>query len=91
MLYDNYDRAAAFLEGPFEGLCTPSEMAEYLNIDDSTIRQAIRSGKLREGVDCLKLGKQWVLSRKAWGQLKGNYQQYSVLKTECYKVVHAEK
>lgn len=83
MLYDDPTRAAAFLSGPFEELCTPAEMAEYLHIDDSTIRQAIRSGRLKIGQDCIQLGKQWLLSRYAWRAMCGDYLKFSLLKVDC--------
>lgn len=89
MIYDNPTRAAAFLSGPFLDLCTPSEMADILHIDDSTIRQAIRSGRLKIGEDCLQMGKQWVLSRQAWKTMYGNYSKYSELKEECRKTVNS--
>lgn len=89
MIYDNPARAAAFLNGPFEGLCTPTEMAEYLHIDDSTIRQAIRSGRLTVGEHCIQLGKQWVLSRYAWDIMAryGGYQELSMLEAKCRKTI----
>lgn len=83
MIYDNPTRAAAFVSGPFKDLCTPAEMAEYLHIDDSTIRQAIRSGRLAVGKDCLRLGKQWVLSRHAWRSMCGDYEKFAVLQIDC--------
>lgn len=87
MIYDNPTRAAQFLSGPIMELCTPSEMADYLGIDDSTIRQAIRRGKLETGRDCFLLGKQWILSRHAWAVMCGDYQKFSTLCVECRRTV----
>lgn len=91
MLYDDPTRAAAFLSGPFADLCTPTEMAETLHIDDSTIRQAIRSGRLVIGKDCIQLGKQWLLSRHAWSVMgkHGGYQEFSMLQVNCRKAIKA--
>lgn len=87
MISDNLTRAITFTTGPFMELCTPAEMAEVLGIDDSTIRQAIRSGRLLIGTDCIQLGKQWVLSRHAWKSMCGDYQKFSVLKVNCCKTI----
>lgn len=89
MLYDNPFRAEAFISGPFAGLCTPAEMAEILGIDDSTIRQAIRNGRLKIGHDCFQLGKQWILSENAWKTMYGNLSKLSILKVECRKTINA--
>lgn len=51
--------------GPFAGLLSLSEAAEIWEIDDSSIRKAISSKRLREGVDCRKFGKQWVVTAQA--------------------------
>lgn len=91
MLYDDPTRAAVFLSGPFEGLCTPSEMADYLHIDDSTIRQAIRSGRLEVGKDCIQMGKQWVLSHHAWDSMCGDYAKFSCLQVDCRKAIASAK
>lgn len=87
MIYDNPTRAAAFLSGPFEDLCTPAEMAEVLNIDDSAIRQAIRSGRLVKGLDCIQLGKQWVLSRSAWPIMSRYGETIETLKAKCRQTI----
>lgn len=50
---------------PFDGLLSFSEAAERWNIDDSTLRKAVTSGRLVENIDVKKFGKQWVVSEQA--------------------------
>lgn len=85
MLYDDINRAVAFCGGPFEGICTPSEMADWLKIDDSTIRRAIADGRLMIGHDCIKVGKQWLLAPPAWDVIDptGGAQQLDWLIQSC--------
>lgn len=51
--------------GQFEGLYSISEAAEMCAVDTSTLRRAIKKGKIKEGFDCRKFGKQWVLTYDA--------------------------
>lgn len=46
----------------FDGLLSFAEAAEKWNLDDSTLRKAVASGKLIEGIDVKKFGKQWVIA-----------------------------
>lgn len=80
-IQDNFNRLKAFCEGPFAGLCTPAEFAELFNVDESAVRHAIRSGRLRPGSDCFKFGKQWVLSKYAFANFtkNGSFQKVSEL------------
>lgn len=80
-IYDDYDRAKAFVEGPFQGLLTPAEFAEIQRIDESAVRHAIRSGRFVPGIHCLKLGKQWVLCAEAFRAYNGDYSKWSQTKT----------
>ena len=57
-----------------------SEAAEIWEIDESTIRKAIASGKLVDGQDCRKFGKQWVITEKAMArEFRGGHSPWS-----CY-------
>lgn len=47
--------------GPFYRLLSLAEAAEIWRVDQSTLRKAIASGKFKEGIDCRKFGKQWVI------------------------------
>ena len=51
---------------PFDGLYSLSEAAALWGFkDDSALRHAIRRGKLAEGQDVKKFGKQWVVTKQA--------------------------
>ncbi len=50
---------------PFDGLIAFSEATELWGLNESTLRKAISYGKLVEGIDACKFGKQWVVSRDA--------------------------
>lgn len=50
---------------PFDGLYSLSDAARIWGKDDSTLRRAILNGKLLEGIDCKKFGKQWVVTKSA--------------------------
>ena len=50
---------------PFDGLMAFSDASELWGLNESTLRKAIAYGKLKNGVDVCKFGKQWVVSAKA--------------------------
>lgn len=47
---------------PFDGLLALSDATELWGLSESTLRKAISYGKLVNGVDVCKFGKQWVVS-----------------------------
>ena len=53
------------IETPFDGLMAFSDATTLWSLNESTLRKAISYGKLIEGVDVCKFGKQWVVSAKA--------------------------
>ena len=53
------------IETPFDGLISFSDATSLWSLNESTLRKAISYGKLIEGVDACKFGKQWVVSRNA--------------------------
>ena len=53
------------VETPFDGLMAFSDATELWALNESTLRKAISYGKLVEGVDVCKFGKQWVVSMNA--------------------------
>lgn len=57
--------------GPFADLLSAAEAADLWNIDDSAIRKAALDGRLTEGKDCKKFGKQWIITRKAMRKVFG--------------------
>ena len=50
---------------PFDGLMAFSDATFLWNLNESTLRKAIAYGKLVNGVDVCKFGKQWVVSMEA--------------------------
>lgn len=52
-------------ETPFDGLMSFADATELWGLNESTLRKAIAYGKLINGVDVCKYGKQWVVSRAA--------------------------
>ena len=59
---------------PFDGLMAFSDATELWGLNESTLRKAIAYGKLINGVDVCKYGKQWVISmvamRREYGEPK---------------------
>ena len=47
---------------PFDGLMAFSDATELWGLNESTLRKAIAYGKLVDGIDVCKFGKQWVVS-----------------------------
>lgn len=57
---------------PFDGLLAFSDATELWGLNESTLRKAIIYGKLVNGVDVCKFGKQWVVSIEAMKREYGN-------------------
>lgn len=57
---------------PFDGLIAFSDATELWGLNESTLRKAIFYGKLVNGVDVCKFGKQWVVSVDAMKREYGN-------------------
>ena len=53
------------VQTPFDGLMAFSDATFLWNLNESTLRKAISYGKLINGVDVCKFGKQWVVSIEA--------------------------
>ena len=53
------------IETPFDGLMAFSDATFLWNLNESTLRKAISYGKLVNGVDVCKFGKQWIVSMDA--------------------------
>lgn len=58
----------------FEGLLSFSEATQKWCLKDSTLRKAVSIGKLVEGKDCKKFGRDWIVKESAmireYGELK---------------------
>ena len=61
---------------PFDGLMAFTDATQLWGLNESTLRKAIAYGKLVNGVDACKYGKQWVISvdamKREYGQPKAN-------------------
>jgi hypothetical protein len=53
------------IKTPFDGLMAFSDATIIWGLNESTLRKAIAYGKLVNGIDVCKYGKQWVVSIKA--------------------------
>ena len=53
------------VQTPFDGLIAFSDATELWGLNESTLRKAIVYGKLINGQDVCKYGKQWVISSEA--------------------------
>lgn len=62
------------IKTPFDGLIAFSDATLIWGLNESTLRKAISYGKLINGVDVCKYGKQWVVSIKAMER------EYGILK-----------
>ena len=60
------------VETPFDGLLAFSDATALWGLNESTLRKAISYGKLVQGVDVCKFGKQWVVSMEAMKREYGN-------------------
>lgn len=47
---------------PFDGLMAFSDATTLWGLNESTLRKAVVYGKLRNGIDVCKFGKQWIVS-----------------------------
>jgi len=50
------------VDTPFDGLIDMKDATDIWDVNESTFRKAIQYGKLVVGKDCMKYGKQWVVS-----------------------------
>lgn len=62
------------VQTPFDRLMAFSDATELWGLNESTLRKAIAYGKLKNGIDVCKFGKQWVISmdamRREYGEPK---------------------
>ena len=56
---------------PFDGLIAFTDATQLWGLNESTLRKAIAYGKLINGVDACKYGKQWVVSVEAMNREYG--------------------
>ena len=60
---------------PFDGLMSFGDASELWGLSESTLRKAVSYGKLVNGVDVCKFGKQWVVSKAAMKRAYGEVKQ----------------
>lgn len=60
-LYENGEK----INTPFDGLMAFKDATDIWGLNESTLRKAIQYGKLTNGIDACKYGKQWVISIRA--------------------------
>ncbi len=53
------------VDTPFDGLMAFSDATALWGLNESTLRKAIAYGKLINGIDVCKFGKQWIVSMEA--------------------------
>ena len=53
------------IKTPFDGLIAFTDACQLWGLNESTLRKAVSYGKLVEGIDVCKYGKQWVVSVEA--------------------------
>lgn len=53
------------VKSPFDGLFSCADAAALWGIDESTLRKAVSDGRFTVGIDIMKFGKQWIVTRKA--------------------------
>lgn len=62
----------AEVQTPFYGLLAFSDATDIWGLNESTLRKAVSYGKLKDGIDVLKFGKQWVVTKSAMLREYGN-------------------
>ncbi len=64
------------VETPFDGLLSFSDATLLWGLNESTLRKAVTYGKLVNGIDACKYGKQWVVSIDAMRREYGEPVEY---------------
>jgi hypothetical protein len=67
----NFIIGGDFMPNIFDMLLSFKEASQLWNLDDSTLRKAVASGKLVDGQDVKKFGKQWVITIEAMERTYG--------------------
>ena len=64
---------------PFDNLISFKDATDLWGLNESTLRKNISYGRLKEGTDVMKFGKQWIITKEAMRRL------YGKVKTELPK------
>lgn len=70
---------------PFDNLISFADATALWGLNESTLRKAISYGKLRDGVDVKKFGKQWVVTLDAMRREYGEPKQAGA---QCFDFGH---
>ena len=63
--YDELFINGVLVTTPFDNLIALSDATILWGLNESTLRKAISYGKLQEGIDVMKYGKQWIITMEA--------------------------
>ena len=66
------------IKTPFDGLMSMNDATTIWGLNESTLRKAISYGKLKNGIDVCKYGKQWVVSIEAMNREYGQPKQWNI-------------
>lgn len=69
--FQNYDTVEWKLNDKFYGLLSFTDATEKWGLADSTLRKAVADGRLKEGIDVQKFGRDWVVTEEAMKSLYG--------------------
>lgn len=64
-MISRYQEDSGVGRGRFDGLMSLRDAAVEWELDESTVRKAISSGRFVVGVDAQKFGKQWIVTAEA--------------------------
>lgn len=65
---------------PFDGLLSALDATELWGLNESTLRKAVSYGKLKNGIDIVKYGKQWIVTKDAMVREYGQPQKQEEIK-----------
>ena len=58
-------------KNPFEGLISFKDACILYGLNESTLRKAVSTGRLVDGIDCKRLGNQWITTLDVMKRLYG--------------------
>lgn len=62
---DSIYETGKLIKSPFNGLISFVDATKLWNLNESTLRKAVSYGKLINGVDVIKFGRQWIITIEA--------------------------
>lgn len=58
-------------KNPFDGLISFKDACILYGLNESTLRKAVSTGRLVDGIDCKRLGNQWITTMDVMKRLYG--------------------